>query len=244
MRVFVLVQGVFVLVQGVFILVQGVFVLVHRVFVLVHRVFVLVQGVLGLRSSFLGLRFSNTPGRPSSLQELGRDSCLRAVLCYKRLSTNACMGCKRFFLKERKNVMFLNNINLPYCPVVFFVVYLRLRPFWSFSASYSYFGVPLLRERQDRTGISGLSVAQGNNSTGKLPLASIPLEIQSRDVAVPSPFTQFTIPPRSFTSDADRIVCRVTKIGLARVASSLQMTSKPISSQCGLDKTSRGDPGT
>ena len=39
---------------------------------------------------------------PSSLYERGRDSCLRAVLCYKRLFTKACMGCKRFFLKERK----------------------------------------------------------------------------------------------------------------------------------------------
>ena len=36
-------------------------------------------------------------GAPSSLHERGRDSCLRAVLCYKRLFTKACMGCKRFF---------------------------------------------------------------------------------------------------------------------------------------------------
>ena len=69
-------------------------------------------------------------GGPSSLQERWRDSCLRAVLCYKRLFTKACMGCKRFFLKERKNVMFLNKIDLPYCLVVFFVVCPRLRPFW------------------------------------------------------------------------------------------------------------------
>ena len=41
-------------------------------------------------------------GDPSSLYERGRDSCLRAVLCYKRLFTKACMGCKRFFLKDRK----------------------------------------------------------------------------------------------------------------------------------------------
>ena len=70
-------------------------------------------------------------GSPSSLHERGRDSCLQAVLCYKRLFTKACMGCKRFFLKERKNVMFLNKIDVPYCLVVFFVVYPRLRPFWS-----------------------------------------------------------------------------------------------------------------
>ena len=68
-------------------------------------------------------------GSPSSLHERGRDSCLRVVLCYKRLFTKACMGCKRFFLKERKNVMFLNKIDVPYCLVVFFVVCPRLRPF-------------------------------------------------------------------------------------------------------------------
>ena len=45
-------------------------------------------------------------GGPSSLQERGHDSCLRAVLCYKQLFTKAYMGFKRFFLKERKNVMF------------------------------------------------------------------------------------------------------------------------------------------
>ena len=70
-------------------------------------------------------------GGPSSLQERGRDSCLQTVLCYKWLFTNACMGCKWFFLKERKSVMFLNKIDLPYCLVVFFVVCPRLRPFWS-----------------------------------------------------------------------------------------------------------------
>ena len=68
-------------------------------------------------------------GGPSSLHERGRDSCLRAVLCYKRLFTKACMGCKRFFLKERKNVTFVNKIDLPYCLVVFFVGCPRLRPF-------------------------------------------------------------------------------------------------------------------
>ena len=53
-----------------------------------------------------------TTGGPSSLQERGRDSCLLAVLCYKQLFTKGCMVCKRFFLKERKNVMFLNKIDL------------------------------------------------------------------------------------------------------------------------------------
>ena len=45
-------------------------------------------------------------GGPSSFHERGRDSCLRAVLCYKRLFTKVCTGCKRFFLKVRKNVIF------------------------------------------------------------------------------------------------------------------------------------------
>ena len=88
-----------------------------------------------------------TTGGPNSLHERGRDSCyLRAVLCYKRLFTKACMGCKQFILKEGKNVMFLNKIDVRYCLVVFFAVCPRLRPFWSVSARYSS-GVPLLRER-------------------------------------------------------------------------------------------------
>ena len=36
-----------------------------------------------------------------------------------------------FSLKERKNVIFLNEIDLPYCLVVFFVVCPCLGPFWS-----------------------------------------------------------------------------------------------------------------
>ena len=76
------------------------------------------------------LQLPTTDG-PSSLHERGRDSCLRAVMCYKRLFPKARVGCKRFFLKERKNVMFLNKIDVPYCLVVFFVVCPRFRPFWS-----------------------------------------------------------------------------------------------------------------
>ena len=56
---------------------------------------------------------------------------LLAVLCYKLLFPKACMGCERFFLKERKNVMILDKIELPYCLVVFFVVCPHLRPFSS-----------------------------------------------------------------------------------------------------------------
>ena len=85
--------------------------------------------VASQRSSYL--LFCQYTGGPSSLQERGRDSCLRVVLCYKRLFTRACVECKRFFLKRRKTVMFLNKIYSPYCLVVFFVVCPRLTPFWS-----------------------------------------------------------------------------------------------------------------
>ena len=60
---------------------------------------------------------------------MNADVTLACEWCYKQLFTKVCMGCKRFFLKERKNVFFLNKINLPYCFVVFFVVCSRLRPF-------------------------------------------------------------------------------------------------------------------
>ena len=48
--------------------------------------------------------YRNTGG-PSSLQEPERDSCLRAVLCYKRLFTKAYMGCKRFFFLKREKML-------------------------------------------------------------------------------------------------------------------------------------------
>ena len=123
--------------------------------------------------------------------------------------------------------MLLNKIDFTYCLVVFFVVCLRLRPFWSVFGELAlvifqrnYFGVP---------------VEHQNNSAGKLPPASIPPQIQSRDVAVPCLFTGFAIPPtgRSLAkllslarsasefrtrlfqtavdSFTDRIVCRVTR---------------------------------
>ena len=78
--------------------------------------------------------YRNTGG-PSSLQEPGRDSCLRAVLCYNcgYLQKLIWDVIKRFFFlkRKRKNVMFLKKIDLPYCLVVFFVVCPRLVPFWS-----------------------------------------------------------------------------------------------------------------
>ena len=47
-----------------------------------------------------------------------------------------CVGCKRFFLKEKKNVMFLSKIDLLYCLVVFFVLFARVSGrFEAFSAS-------------------------------------------------------------------------------------------------------------
>ena len=96
---------------------------------------------------------------------------------------------------------------------------------------------------------------EANNSAGKLPPASIPPEIQSRDVAVPCLFTRFAIPPtdrslamllslalsasefrtRLFQTAVDpftdRIVCRVTRISPARVGSGLQSTNKQTNKQ-------------
>ena len=51
-------------------------------------------------------------------------------------------GIDRFFLKEIKNVMFLNKIDVPYCLVVFFVVCPRLRPFWSVFGELALFWCP------------------------------------------------------------------------------------------------------
>ena len=42
------------------------------------------------------------------------------LTCERFCVTNGYL--QRFFLKERKNVMFLNKIDLPYCLVLFFVV--------------------------------------------------------------------------------------------------------------------------
>ena len=80
--------------------------------------------IFRLKKCFHGnLTILHNTGRPSSLQERGR-------VVTKALA-EACMGCKRFFLKAGTNVMFLNKIDLPYCLMVFFVVCPRLRPFCS-----------------------------------------------------------------------------------------------------------------
>ena len=162
----------------------------------------------------LAVRRDKTPGQkmavtftggPNSLHERGRDSCLRAVLCYKRLFTTASMRCKQFFLKERKNVMFLNKVDVPYGLVVFFVVCLRLRPFWSVFGELALFWCSTAKRKEKDKAEQWFPECpslEANNSTGKLPPVSIPSEIQSRDVAVPCPFTRFAIPPtdRSFVA--------------------------------------------
>ena len=79
--------------------------------------------------------YRNTGG-PSSLQEPGRDSCLRAVLCYNCGYLQKLIWDVNgfFFLKrKRKNVMFLKKIDLPYCLVVFFV-FGELALFWCSTA--------------------------------------------------------------------------------------------------------------
>ena len=48
------------------------------------------------------------------------DVTLASLMCYKRLFTKACVERKRFILEKKRNVVFLNKIDLPYCLVVFF----------------------------------------------------------------------------------------------------------------------------
>ena len=75
-------------------------------------------------------------GGPSSLQERGHDSCLRAVLCYKQLFTKAYMGFKRFFLKERKNVMFFFKESTYLIALLYSLLFARVSGrFEAFSAS-------------------------------------------------------------------------------------------------------------
>ena len=75
-------------------------------------------------------------GGPSSLQERGHDSCLRAVLCYKQLFTKAYMGFKRLFLKERKNVMFFFKESTYLIALLYSLLFARVSGrFEAFSAS-------------------------------------------------------------------------------------------------------------
>ena len=134
-------------------------------------------------------------GGPSSLHVTL--ACQRC--CITNGFTKVCMGCQRFFLKRRENVMFSNKIDLPYCLVVFFVVCPRLRPFWSVFGELACFWCSTAkiktRQHRDFRSVQECPSLEANNSAGKLPPASIPPEIQSRDVAVPCPFTRFAIPP-------------------------------------------------
>ena len=154
-------------------------------------------------------------------------------------------GIDRFFLKEIKNVMFLNKIDLPYCLVVFFVVCPRLRPFWSVFGELALFWCSTAKRKEKDKAEQWFPECpslEANNSAGKLSPASILPGIQSRDVAVPCPFSRFAVSPTDrslvmllfFARSAskfrtrlfqtaldpftDRIVCRVTKISPARVA--------------------------
>ena len=61
-------------------------------------------------------------------------------------------GIDRFFLKEIKNVMFLNKIDVPYCLVVFFVVCPRLRPFWSVFGELALFWCPTAKRKTPGVG--------------------------------------------------------------------------------------------
>ena len=179
-----------------------------------------------------------------------RDSCLRAVLYYKRIYKGL-YEMSTVLFKRRENVMFSKKNYLPYCLVVFFVVCPRLRPFWSVFGELACFWCSTAikiktRQHRDFRNNQECPSLEENNSAGKnYPPASIPPHIQSRDVAVPCPFTRFAIPPtdrslamllslaRSASQFrigfvqtavdpfADRIVCRVTKISPARVASVL-----------------------
>ena len=56
-------------------------------------------------------------------------------------------GIDRFFLKEIKNVMFLNKIDVPCCLVVFFVVCPRPRPFWSVFGELALFWCPTAKRK-------------------------------------------------------------------------------------------------
>ena len=149
--------------------------------------------------------------------------------------------------------MFLNKIDLPYCLVVFFVVCPRLRPFWSVFGELALFWCSTAKRKEKDKAEQWFPECpslEANNSAGKLPPASIPLGIQGRDFAVSCSFTRFAIPPTDhslamllslarsaseFRSGlfqtavdpfTDRIVCRVTKMSPARVASGLQSTNK------------------
>ena len=66
------------------------------------------------------------------------DVTLACLMCYKRLFTKACVERKRFFLEKKRNVMFLNKIDLPYCLVFFNFLFARVSGrFEAFSVTVS-----------------------------------------------------------------------------------------------------------
>ena len=156
--------------------------------------------------------------RHRRLKLISPDPYLRAVLYYKRIYKGL-NGMSTVFLKRRENVMFSNKIDLPYCLVVFFVVCPRLRPFWSVFGELACFWCSTAkiktRQHRDFRSVQECPSLERNNSSGKLSPASIPRQIQSRDVAVPCPFTRFAMPP------TDRSLAML--LSLARSASQFRI---------------------
>ena len=161
--------------------------------------------------------------------------------------------------------MFSNKIDLPYCLVVFFVVCPRLRLFWSVFGELACFwcSTAKIKTRQHRDFRSNQECPslEANNSTGKLPPGlNSSTHSKQRCCSSMSIHSIRNTSHRSFTSDAfiscsigfpisnigfvqtavdafaNRIVCRVTKISPARVASVLQSTNKPVSSPGPLER--------
>ena len=101
-----------------------------------------------------------------------RDSCLRAVLYYKRIYKGL-YGMSTVFFKRRENVMFSKKkIDLPYCLVVFFVVCPRLRPFWSVFGELACFWCSTAikiktRQHRDFRSVQECPSLEANNSAGK-----------------------------------------------------------------------------
>ena len=105
-------------------------------------------------------------GGPSSLHvTLACERC-----CITNGFTKVCMGCQRFFLKRRENVMFSNKIDLPYGLVVFFVVCPRLRPFWSVFGELACFwcSTAKIKTAQRFQECPGVSVARGEEFCWKI----------------------------------------------------------------------------
>ena len=144
------------------------------------------------------------------------------------------MGCKRFFLKERKIVTFLNKIDLLYCLFVFFVVCPRLRPFWSVFGELALFWCSTAK-RKTRPKSDFRSVRRSRRI--------IPLENYLRPQflqKLKAEMLQFHVHSLDSKFFPQIVHYRCFYLG----SSGLQPTNKPVSSQCGLDKNlSRGPQG-